>query len=364
MSKLFKISVLEGSKKIINGELVIFPTETVYGLGANCENENAVKNIYICKNRPLNNPVLIHVCNVEMGKKYVKGLDNVLTKHLIKKYWPGPLTIIGEATDLVPRCVTANTGMVGIRCPDHPLALELIEKSNCGIAAPSANISGHVSSTKVSHLFEDFNSCESNLFYIEDCEFDNLRKYGVESTIIKIEKNCVIIYRYGSISKENLFVALQDYPFETHVRYKDQMKQSEIISPGQILKHYSPNLETYLLNFNFEKRDIEVWIPDLGECILIDFNQNLIGFKKDCLYYTDLSREGDTIRALEVLYDIFRYCESIDGGKYILIYDLGHINKEHICCLYDKIYRASSGRKISIPKNCSFPVKNKYVRCC
>tara|TARA_Y100000991_G_scaffold132193_1_gene99616 strand:+ start:1558 stop:2652 length:1095 start_codon:yes stop_codon:yes gene_type:complete len=364
MSNLTRVSVLEGSNKIRDGEMVIFPTETVYGLGANCENESAVKNIYICKNRPLNNPVLIHVCNLEMGKKYVKGLENVLTKHLIKKYWPGPLTIIGEATDLVPRCVTANTGMVGIRCPNHPLALELIEKSNCGIAAPSANISGHVSSTKVSHLFEDFNKCESNLFYIEDCEFDNLQKYGVESTIIKIERNCVLIYRYGSISKENLFVALQDYPFETHIRYKDQMKQSEVISPGQILKHYSPNLDTYLLNFNFAKTDIEVWIPDLSECILIDFNHNLISFKNDCLYYKDLSREGDTFQALENLYDILRYCEKIDGGKYILIYDLGDIKKENICCLYDKIYRASSGRKISIPKDSTSPLKNKCGRCC
>lgn len=363
MSNLIKVSVLEGSNKIRDGEMVIFPTETVYGLGANCENETAVKNIYICKKRPLTNPVLIHVCNVEMGKKYVKGLDNVLTKHLIKKYWPGPLTIIGEATELVPSCVTANTGMVGIRCPNHPLALELIEKSNFGIAAPSANISGHVSSTKVSHLFEDFNNCESNLFYIEDCEFDNLRKYGVESTIIKIEKNCVIIYRYGSISKENLFVALQDYPFETYIRYKDQMKERKIISPGQILKHYAPKLDTYLLNFNFEKKDKEVWIPNLSECILIDFNQNLSVFENECLYYTDLSREGDTLKALEILYDILRYCEKIDGGKYILIYDLGDIKKENISCLYDKIYRASSGRKISIPKDSTF-LKNKFCRCC
>lgn len=364
MSNLTKVSVLDGSNKICNGEMVIFPTETVYGLGANCENESAVKNIYICKNRPLTNPVLIHVCNVEMGKKYVKGLDNVLTKHLINKYWPGPLTIIGEATDLVPRCVTANTGMVGIRCPDHPIALELIEKSNCGIAAPSANISGHVSSTKVSHLFEDFQNCHHNLFYIEDSEFDNLKKYGVESTIIKIERNCVIIYRYGSISEENLFVALQDYPFETHIRYKDQMKQSKIISPGQILKHYSPNLDTYLLNFNFKKTDIEGWIPDLSECILIDFNRNLISFQNDCLYYKDLSKEGDTFQALEILYDILRYCEKIDGGKYILIYDLGDIKKENISCLYDKIYRASSGRKISIPKNPISPLKRNCGRCC
>ena len=82
------------------------------------------------------------------------------------------------------------------------------------------------------------------------------------------------------------------------------------------------------------------------------------------MYYTDLSREGDTLKALEILYDILRYCEKIDGGKYILIYDLGDIKKENISCLYDKIYRASSGRKISIPKDSTSILKNKFCRCC
>lgn len=348
MSNLKKVSVSEGSDKIIQGDLVFFPTETVYGLGGNCENENCVKDIYKCKNRPLTNPVLIHVCNLEMGKRYVNGLDNKLTEYLLKRYWPGPLTIIGEATDIVPNCVTANTGLVGVRCPDYPLALELIEKSNVGIAAPSANISGHVSSTKVCHLFEDFNNCDHELFYIEDFDENNVMKYGVESTIIKIENNCIIIYRYGIISQENLLLNLQDYPLEVSIKFRDSISDNNMISPGQILKHYSPNLETYLLKFCNDIHN-DNWLPNFENCIVIDFGQHLLNFRNDCLYYTDLSIKGDISEALQNLYDKLRYCEKILNGEYILIYDIGEIKKENIECLYDKIYRASSGKILNIP---------------
>lgn len=348
MSNLKKVSVLEGSEKIRQGKLVFFPTETVYGLGGNCENENCVKDIYKCKNRPLTNPVLIHVCNLEMAKRYVMGLENPLTNYLLKRYWPGPLTFIGEATEIVPNCVTANTGLVGVRCPDYPLSLQLIENSNVGIAAPSANISGHVSSTKVNHLFEDFNHCDDELFYIEDCNEKNVKKYGVESTIIKIENTCLIIYRYGSISIDNLLLNLKDFPLEVNIKFRENDLNTNMISPGQIVKHYSPNLETYLLQFCNQIKN-ENWLPNLDKCILIDYGHHLVKFQNDCLYYTDLSIKKDISEALQNLYEKLRYCEKIHNGKYILIYDVGKIKQENIECLYDKIYRASSGKIIYIP---------------
>ena len=359
MSNLQRISLEEGSEKIINGELVIFPTETVYGLGANCENDDSVRRIYLCKKRPLTNPVIIHVNGLEMAKRYLKNMDDIVTNHLIKRFWPGPLTIIGECTDIVPDCVTANTGLVGVRCPNHPIALDLISQSNVGIAAPSANISGHISSTRVSHILDDFDDCEYPLNYIEEGEPINC----IESTIIKIEKRNVIVYRYGCISSEELFNCLYDIPFEVCLKKKSCIKSSsnKLICPGQILRHYSPNLETYLLKVTFETIKQEDWIPDLSECVIIDFECNLKRFSNDCLCYKDLSILGDTKEALKNLYAILRESEKICDAKYILIYDVGEIKKENIPCLYDKIYRASSGKQIRIPFKLLSPKKGQ---CC
>ena len=356
MSNLKRISLREGCEKILNGELVIFPTETVYGLGANSENEDAVKRIYVCKKRPLSNPVIIHVNGIEMAKRYIKRVDSILTNYLLKKFWPGPLTIIGEATDLVPRCVTANTGFVGVRCPSHPIALQLITESNVGIAAPSANISGHISSTKIQHIVDDFNDCEFVINYLEEGDPTDC----VESTIIKIENKNIIIYRDGIISKERLFNCLEIIPFEVCIQSKNCYKKdfdSKLICPGQTIKHYSPNLETYLLKVSSKNMRQDDWIPDLSECILIDFHCNLLHLRNDCLLYKDLSCVGDTKDALRNLYMILRECEKVCDAKYILIYDVIEIKKEHIPCLYDKIYRASSGRQITIPPGVLSPKK-------
>lgn len=359
MSNLKRISLRDGSDKIMNGELVVFPTETVYGLGANCENEDSVRQIYVCKKRPLTNPVIIHVSGIEMAKKYIKNTDDIITRHLLKKFWPGPLTIIGECSDIVPDCVTANTGLVGVRCPNHPIALDLITRCNVGIAAPSANISGHISSTRISHILDDFSDCKYPINYIEGEEPINC----IESTIIKIEKREVIVYRYGCISSEELFICLNDIPFEVTLRKKSSINSSnKLICPGQILKHYSPNLETYLLKITLDTIKQEDWIPDLSECVIIDFECNLKRFSSDCLFYKDLSMLGNTKEALKNLYVILRESEKICGAKYILIYDVGEIKKENIPCLYDKIYRASSGKYISIPFQSLSPKKKKF--CC
>ena len=359
MSNLKKIALSEGPNKILNGELVIFPTETVYGIGANCENEDAVNRIFVCKKRPLTNPLIIHVSGIEMAKKYIKGLDDIITKYLLSRFWPGPLTIIGECTDIVPNCVTANTGLVGVRCPNHPIALQLIKESNIGIAAPSANISGHISSTRINHILDDFSDCEYPINYIEEGETIDC----IESTIIKIEKKEVFVYRYGSISNKQLFNCLKNIPFEICIKSCIQKdSNNKLICPGQILKHYSPNLDTYLLrmtNDNIEKED---WIPDLNDCVIIDFNSHLLKFKDECLSYKDLSIKGDSREGLRNLYSILRYAEKVVNAKYILIYDIGGINDgEYIPCLYDKIFRASSGKIITIPYE---SVAKKGICCC
>ena len=161
-SQLILPNTREGISKaaslIKQGGLVAFPTETVYGLGANALNEEAVLSIFKAKGRPLTDPVIIHVSTAIMATELLEIEDDSsrqMFEILTTCFWPGPLTIIAKAKPFVPKVVSAGTGFVGVRCPSHPLAIALIIASGLPIAAPSANRFGHVSPTKARHVLAD-----------------------------------------------------------------------------------------------------------------------------------------------------------------------------------------------------------------
>lgn len=144
-------NVTLAAKAIQDGKLVAFPTETVYGLGANARNADACLQIFKSKQRPLTDPLIAHVHDAEIALDYINESDKVKQtfQELGAIYWPGPLTLVTKANlDLIPMLITANTGYIGIRVPNHPVALELLKQTGLPIAAPSANKFGHVSPTK------------------------------------------------------------------------------------------------------------------------------------------------------------------------------------------------------------------------
>ena len=158
-TRLVKINNMEDCKKdmeeagelIKAGELVAFPTETVYGLGGNGLLPDAAKKIYAAKGRPSDNPLILHVCDMQMVESLVKEIpDNA--RRAMEHFWPGPMTVILQKADQVPDCVTGGLDTVAIRMPNHPVALELIRRSGVPIAAPSANTSGRPSPTKAEHV--------------------------------------------------------------------------------------------------------------------------------------------------------------------------------------------------------------------
>jgi tRNA threonylcarbamoyl adenosine modification protein (Sua5/YciO/YrdC/YwlC family) len=176
-----------------NGELVAFPTETVYGLGANGLNSEAVQLIYKWKGRPSNNPVILHIAKlhdiyhlIDVSSKMINVI-NIIGE----KFWPGPLTLVVNASDIVPLEVTANTGFVGIRIPNDSVALKLLDKCDFPIAAPSANLSGHISPTNYSHVYVDF--INKPLTILEDSE-NCSKRIGIESSIITPLE--IIIYSF------------------------------------------------------------------------------------------------------------------------------------------------------------------------
>ena len=189
--------IAEGARYIRKGKLVAFPTETVYGLGANGLDEEAVKNIFIAKGRPQDNPLILHVSKIDEVRPLVKSIPEE-AKILMEEFWPGPLTIIFERSSIVPDIITAGLNTVAIRMPNHPVALELIEASGVPIAAPSANTSGKPSPTLAEHVIED-------LYGKIDMILDGgPTGVGLESTVLDLTTDVPTILRPGGITLETI----------------------------------------------------------------------------------------------------------------------------------------------------------------
>jgi len=244
-TRLVKINNMEDCKKdmeeagelIKAGELVAFPTETVYGLGGNGLLPDAAKKIYAAKGRPSDNPLILHVCDMQMVESLVKEIpDNA--RRAMEHFWPGPMTVILQKADQVPDCVTGGLDTVAIRMPDHPVALELIRRSGVPIAAPSANTSGRPSPTKAEHVMEDLHG---KIPMILD---GGAVMVGVESTIIDFTEIVPVILRPGWITKESMEEFLGcEVLMNTSLKASDHGIPR---APGMKYKHYAPKAEMVL----------------------------------------------------------------------------------------------------------------------
>ena len=187
----------EPAQIIKKGGIVIFPTETVYGIGTNGLDENAIQKLYEVKQRPSNKPISLLVNNIEMVEKIAKNITEVEYK-LMERFFPGPLTIILEKRDIVPDILTSSTNTVGIRMPSGEIAKKLIEFAGVPIATSSSNISGNPSGTNITDIKKDF---EGKV----DCFIDNGEsELGIPSTVIRIIDNIPHILRQGAISEEEI----------------------------------------------------------------------------------------------------------------------------------------------------------------
>ena len=191
------INLKEPAQIIQEGGIVIFPTETVYGIGVNGLNETAIKKLYEVKQRPINKPISPLVNSIEMIEKVAKDITEI-EYDLIKRFLPGPLTIVLKKKDIVPDIVTAGFDTIGIRMPENEIALKLIEYAGVPIATPSANISGRPSGTNLKAIMKDFND---KVDYFID---GGISKIGVASTIVQVVNDNPYILRKGKISEEQI----------------------------------------------------------------------------------------------------------------------------------------------------------------
>ena len=227
------------AEAIKQGKLVLFPTETVYGIGANALDEEAVKKIYIAKGRASDNPLIAHIANLEMLKKLVMEVGKVEEK-LIEKFWPGPLTIVFKKKTVVPDVITGGLDTVAIRMPSDIIAHKLIEYSNCPIAAPCANISGKPSGTQVEDVIGEL---DGKVEYVIDGGKVDI---GVESTVIRVIDGVVHILRPGKVTPED--IENLGIPVYIEKQILGEYKEGEkVMSPGIKYKHYAPNTKCVLV---------------------------------------------------------------------------------------------------------------------
>jgi L-threonylcarbamoyladenylate synthase len=225
---------------IKSGGLVAFPTETVYGLGADALNPNAVKGLFEAKKRPLDNPPIIHVADPTEVPRLVAAVPKK-AQLLMKRFWPGPLTLIFKRSDIMPKVTTAGLDTVAIRMPKHKVALELIKQSGCPIAAPSANLAGKPSPTTAQHVYEDLNG---RINAIIDGGATNI---GVESTVLDLSIDPPMLLRPGGTPLEALLDVLSDIQLHAFVQSEEELTLKETRSPGMAHKHYAPKAKVVLV---------------------------------------------------------------------------------------------------------------------
>ncbi len=270
-------SKIEKAAEVLKkGGSVVFPTETVYGLGGNIYISSAIKEIYKAKGRPSDNPLIVHIWDIEQLKELTEDVSEV-AKLLMDKYWPGPLTIIFKKSSNVPDSITGGLDTVAVRMPQDPVALALLEKANVPVAAPSANTSGRPSPTQGKHVVEDLDGKVDIIIDGGDC------KVGLESTVIDVYSNPIMILRPGGITLEDILKDVENVVYDPNLMYLDKGIVPK--SPGQKYKHYSPKGK--LIIFKGSEDRVKEEINKEGERLTKEGKKVLIlSIKENIRYYS------------------------------------------------------------------------------
>jgi L-threonylcarbamoyladenylate synthase len=245
---LFAAAVKRAAELLRAGEVVALPTETVYGLAANALNKKAVAKIFQIKNRPANNPIIVHIAGVEMAKRCVTVWPDPAEK-LARAFWPGPLTLVLPCAKEIPGIVTAGGNTVGVRWPGHPFIQAVIRECGFPLAAPSANLSGRVSPTNAEHVRQQLGD---KISLIVD---GGQSQVGIESTVLDLTVSPLQVLRPGMIHAESLAAVVENIQHPTLINRvpASNIQHPKLKSPGLLKKHYAPKAKLFVLNWRDEK---------------------------------------------------------------------------------------------------------------
>lgn len=251
-------AIQEAADLLTKGELVAFPTETVYGLGANGLDEAAVAKIFLAKGRPQDNPLILHIAKREQLAELVEAIPEKATR-LMDAFWPGPLTLIFRAKPTVAPNVTAGGGTVGIRMPSHPVAQALLEACALPVAAPSANVSGRPSPTDAHTVFEDLSGKVPMILDGGDTQI------GLESTVLDITVDPPVILRPGFVTAEDMAPVVGYVKLDPHLVGDTAIPKS----PGQKYRHYAPRAKVSLYDSVDQMREERAQAEERGEMAVL-----------------------------------------------------------------------------------------------
>lgn len=316
---------------INNGGLVAFPTETVYGLGADGLNENAVKKIYEAKGRPSDNPLILHIQDISEVEPLTIEINST-AKKLMDTFWPGPMTLVFKKSAIVPPVISGGLDTVAIRLPENKVARELIRLSKTPIAAPSANTSGKPSPTKASHVFEDLNGRIDMIIDGGSCDI------GLESTVIDVTTLSPVILRPGGVTFEDIYKLFPDVSYDKHLTLDTITDTVKPRSPGMKYKHYAPEGELFILEGDIEK--VRKYILENSDENTAVFTFDGIDF--DLPYVRSL---GTSISGSKLFFDLLRECDSNGITK---IFALMPDKKGVGFALYNRMFKAAGGRIIKL----------------
>jgi len=327
------------AEAIKNGRLVVFPTETVYGLGADALNSAAAESIFKAKGRPSDNPLIIHIANPAEAEKYT--YTNALYYKLAEAFMPGPLTLILEAKDNIPMATRGGLSTVAVRCPSHPIARKLIEMSGVPIAAPSANISGSPSPTKASHVIDDMYGRVDYIIDGGDCDF------GLESTILKIsDDDTVTLLRPGKITVSNIEALGIKVLIADAVT--GELKAGEVaLSPGMKYRHYAPKAPVILLDGIPDKFVEYISKTDDNNIAVICYSEILNAVKKNIPNATvyDFGSYNDDGSQAHNLFSILRDADKL---SFTAIYAPLPKKEGVSLALYNRMIRAAAHKIIRL----------------
>ncbi len=317
-----------------SGKLVAFPTETVYGLGADATDPAAATAIYSAKGRASDNPLIVHICNASDAENY--AYTTPLYYRLAQRFMPGPLTVILPKKDIIPREVTGGLDTVAIRCPSNAIARALIAKAGLPIAAPSANRSGAPSPTNARDVFGDMNGRIPLIIDGGDCTI------GVESTVIKIDGESATILRPGAVTAAMLSEICQSVSVATAVVDPSSAGDAPL-SPGMKYKHYAPKAELYLLDGDTDTATNYILQHKNSNTAVICCDSEADKFNgMICL---SCGAEGDYREYEHRLFSLLRRADEL---KATTIYALLPPLEDNYLAIYNRIVRAAGSKIIKV----------------
>lgn len=296
-----KTGIEKAADILKKGGIVAIPTETVYGLAANCFEERAVKNIFFAKGRPQDNPLIVHISNMDMLKEIARDIPEIALK-CAEKFWPGPFTMVLPKTDKIGDCISPNLNTVAVRMPENKVALEIINASGLPLAAPSANTSGSPSPTSASHVEADLDGKIDAIVYSSDC------KVGVESTVVTFCENPPRLLRPGGITAEQLR-EITDIAVDKAVLSEPE-KGKQVASPGMKYKHYAPKTESFLVEGTSEK--FVSFVNSKTNAVAICFREDVEKITVPTLCYGD---EADETTLAHSVFSALREVDEMGADK-------------------------------------------------